>query len=271
MALECPGTVRVREGVAKGRGRFARRWRFVSRRRRSRPSAGTRLTGAALACARRRASREARRGGRSRAPLAAAAALAVLAAGCSQPGEAEPEELPTGQALWSPRAAHGGTTTTSGDIVMGTPFFTGMDRFAVEEPVVLEEVTPLRVDPGMEVLDVVVSFASREGEKGQHRFLLGDACLDRWPPLTELADPGAPVDPDTPAWLYPVEGLKLRAGDQILISLVTQPARAGHSSAEGLRIVYRRDGRRFQQTSEVHTVEFDAGDEGGCDGTGPGL
>lgn len=209
----------------------------------------------------------------------ALAIVVVVAVGCSRSdASVAPEDLPVGEALKSLVAARGGQTTMSGDIVVDTVLVTSMDLVTVEEPITLEQVTPLQVDPTVEVVTVVVSFMRRDHELLAQGFL-GTACLPGWPP------PGAMVDPDAPpaedvrdgAWLHEVAGLGLQPGDEFTFSLVTRPTEVGPWSAHGLRIVYRgADGRRFQQTSEAGAVEFATrartagpGSAGGCDGTEP--
>lgn len=217
-------------------------------------------------------------GPRRRTVATALAIVLVVAVGCSRSdASVPPEDLPVGEALTSLVAARGGQTTMSGDIVVDTVLVTSMDRVTVEEPITLEEVTPLRVDPAVEVVTVVVSFMRRDHELLAQGFL-GEVCLPGWPPRGALVDPDAPPeDVGDGGWLHEVAGLGLQPGDEFTFSLVTRPTQVGQWSAHGLRIVYRSaDGRRFQQTSEAGAVEFETrarpagpGSSGGCDGTEP--
>lgn len=210
-----------------------------------------------------------RRMSRGSAAVTAVVATAVLAVGCSSSAEPVPaDELPVGDAFSSVVAASGNRTTWEADIALGTVLMAGMDRLDVGEAVVVEEVTPLRAGAGIEVVQVVASFMRREDQLVNAAFL-GSKCMGDWP-HPRLAERGAPVHPDPSLddpVLYPVEGLELYPGDQVAFALVSRPTRAGTWSAEGLRIVYRHDGRRYQEQTEIGKVVHEAGTEGGCDGS----
>lgn len=145
------------------------------------------------------------------------------------------------------------------------------EYFEVEADVVVEEAQPLRIDEGLTLVASVVSFMERndQGWPGH----TGWGCTDRWPPEQPLGPAGGPSgDARRRTWggrLYPVEGLRLQAGDVVAVSFVTKAPRAGEWRAEGLRLRYRGGGRTFEQTFHPFAQVVEAGDETACDPTQP--
>jgi len=121
----------------------------------------------------------------------------------------------------------------------GVVFWDDVDELEVKEAIVIEEIQPLRIDEGLELLEAPVSFLrsnqrAMQGPDGTESGFRGNICTDRWPPRVRMG-------------VYDSRNLALNAGDFIVPAFVTRARRVGDWSATGLRIIYRQGGRRFQQ------------------------
>lgn len=178
-----------------------------------------------------------------RATAFAVASLAATA--CS--GAASSDALPTGHAFYSTIAkngvSHEYTVSATTDVVA----IDAVDELGVKKDnkkdIVLEDIRPLRIDPGLELLDVRVAFRvwhhhGLQGPDGEKSDWPGNVCTDTWPPKALIG-------------LYPVKGLRGSAGDGMIPTYFTRARRAGDWSISGLRVVYRQGGRRFQQVTRT--------------------
>jgi hypothetical protein len=184
------------------------------------------------------------------------ALLALVLSACTGEGAAGPAgaegDVPTGDALTSTLVEkgirHANTVSARTDVV----FVDEVDEFEVLEDLVVEEVRPLRMDEGVELLEARVAFLrwrgkGLQGPDGADGGYPGAFCTDTWPPKGFRG-------------LYPVEELELRDGDWIVPVYFTRARHAGDWSLEGLVITYRQGNRRYQQVTETFALNIFARD-----------
>lgn len=179
--------------------------------------------------------------------------LALVVAACTDQGSARPGgDLPTGDALTSLIAEKGIHHESTVSARTGVVFVDDVDGLEVLEDIVVEEMRPLRMAAGVELLDARVTFLrwrgkGLQGPDGAPGGYVGGFCTDTWPPKGFRG-------------LYSVKELELRAGDGIVPVYFTRARHAGDWSLEGLVVTYRQGNRRYQQVTETFALNILARD-----------
>lgn len=178
--------------------------------------------------------------------VGSAAVTAVLfAAGCGGDGAVpEPLVVPRGNALVSRIVENGVTNYYRASVRTPMVSIATMDDLRVESSVTIESVAPLRITPGLELLEARVNFVIKKGVHGFTGFP-GWICTDRWPP-TRFVD------------LLEAPDLEVGKGDQIAVTFFARAERQGDYEMAGLRIRYREGGLLKEQTTESSTVTIQA-------------
>lgn len=121
-----------------------------------------------------------------------------------------------------------------------------VEWFEAQNDIVLRSAGPLRVTSGFELLDVRVNYVVRKGVRGFRGFP-GVFCAERWPPK-KFVD------------LHEVDGLRVREGDQLGVTVFARPRAPGQHEFAGVRIRYDEAGVLREQMTESSTVTVVARD-----------
>lgn len=180
------------------------------------------------------------------AVLLSLGAVLVSATLLVRQNRSDKNEVPTGDAL---KILNESRTTVGGPFAPGDVIFYASGMFQAKERINLVSARPLKTNGAMEFLTSRVNDLSVDAEARGYVALL---CTRRWPPRG--------FGPT-----FPLSGTVIEADESFAVTFWVRPKRTQHLEASGIRIVYESAGQRYEQTSDLRSLQLDIDRSRPCD------